>query len=71
VGGVIVNMVLDRRALGAEVPEFVANRLRMQQDHLRTIRERFDGSVRAVVPLFEQEVRGLRMLGETARALFA
>jgi arsenite-transporting ATPase len=71
VGGVIVNMVLDRRALGAEVPEFVANRLRMQQDHLRTIRERFDGSVRAVVPLFEQEVRGLRMLEETARALFA
>jgi arsenite/tail-anchored protein-transporting ATPase len=70
VGGVIVNMVLDRRALGADVPEFVANRLRMQQDHLQTIREKFDGSVRAVVPLFDQEVRGVRMLGETAQALF-
>jgi arsenite-transporting ATPase len=71
VGGVIVNMVLDRRALGADVPQFVANRLQMQQDHLQTIGEKFDGSVRAVVPLFDQEVRGVRMLGEAAGALFA
>src|SRR6266536_3420981 len=51
VGGVIVNMVLDRAALGADVPEFVLNRMRMQDDHMRTIVEKFDGSVRAVVPL--------------------
>jgi arsenite-transporting ATPase len=70
VGGVIVNMVLDREALGANVPEFVQNRLRMQRDHLETIREKFDGSVRAVVPLFDQEVRGVRMLGEAAAAIF-
>lgn len=70
VGGVIVNMVLDRDALGMDVPEFVQNRLRMQQGHLETIREKFDGSVRAVVPLFDQEVRGVRMLGEAAAAIF-
>jgi arsenite-transporting ATPase len=70
VGGVIVNMVLDREALGSNVPEFVQNRLRMQQEHLQTIREKFDGSVRAVVPLFDQEVRGVRMLGEAAAAIF-
>src|SRR5215471_3965295 len=51
VGGVIVNMVMDRAALGADVPEFVRNRLRMQDDHMRTIVEKFDGSVRALVPL--------------------
>src|SRR3989441_3588688 len=71
VGGVIVNMVLDRRALGADAPEFVMNRMRMQADHLKTIREKFDGSVRAVVPLFDQEVRGTVMLGKAATALFA
>src|SRR5207247_125178 len=71
VGGVIVNMVLDRRALGADAPEFVMNRMRMQDDHLKTIREKFDGSVRAVVPLFDQEVRGTVMLGKAATALFA
>ncbi len=71
VGGVIVNMVLDREALGADVPEFVRNRLAMQDDHLRTIREKFDGSVRAVVPLFDQEIRGLAMLDRAGHALFA
>src|SRR5437762_1496771 len=71
VGGVIVNMVLDRRALGTDAPEFVRNRMRMQDDHLKTIREKFDGSVRAVVPLFDQEVRGTAMLEKAAGALFA
>jgi arsenite-transporting ATPase len=71
VGGVIVNMVLDRGALGSDVPEFVQNRLAMQADHLQTIRDKFDGSVRAVVPLFEQEVRGVPMLDQAAAVLFA
>jgi arsenite/tail-anchored protein-transporting ATPase len=71
VGGVVVNMVLDADALGTDVPEFVRNRLRMQDEHMRTIAERFDGRVRAVVPLFDQEVRGTARLADAARALFA
>ena len=70
VGGVIVNMVLDRTALGGDMPPFVLNRVEMQEEHLETIREKFDGSVRAVVPLFDQDVRGTAMLAEAARALF-
>ena len=70
VGGVVVNMVLDREALGGEVPEFVLNRLQMQDDHMKTIWEKFDGSVRAIVPLFDQEVRGVPMLSQTAQTLF-
>ena len=70
VGGVIVNMLLDRQALGTDVPDFVLNRMRMQDDHMQTIREKFDGSVRAIVPLFDQEVRGVPMLGQAAEALF-
>ena len=71
VGGVVVNMVMDRQALGSQVPEFVLNRLRMQEEHLGTIREKFDGQVRAIVPLFDQEVRGIPMLRQAAAALFA
>jgi len=71
VGGVIVNMVLDRRALGADAPEFVQNRMHMQDDHLKTIREKFGDGVRAVVPLFDREVRGTAMLAEAGAALFA
>jgi arsenite-transporting ATPase len=70
VGGVIVNMVIDRAALGANVPEFVLNRMRMQDDHMQTIHDKFDGRVRAVVPLFDEEVRGSAMLGRAAAALF-
>ena len=69
VGGVIVNMLLDQQALGQDSPEFVRNRVRMQEEYLKTIWEKFDGSVRALVPLFDQEVRGLPMLGAAAKRL--
>jgi len=71
VGGVVVNMVLDRKALGENVPELVLNRVRMQEEYLETIWEKFDGAVRAVVPLFDQEVRGTAMLREAAQVLFS
>jgi len=70
VGGVIVNMVLDRQAMGANPPVFVLNRMSMQDEHMRTLWEKFDGSVRAVVPLFDQEVRGVPSLRVAADTLF-
>ncbi len=70
VGGVVVNMVLDRQALGDAVPDFVRNRMQMQDEHMKTIWEKFDGAVRAVVPLFDHEVRGLVTLRRAADALF-
>jgi arsenite-transporting ATPase len=69
VGGVIVNMLLDKEALGDDSPQFVQNRVRMQEDYMKTIWEKFDGSVRALIPLFDQEVRGIDMLREAARKL--
>jgi len=38
---------------------------------MRTIWREFDGSVRAVVPLFETEVRGLPMLQRLCDAIYA
>lgn len=71
VGGVIVNMLLDKAALGQDVPEFVRNRVQMQEEYMKTIWEKFDGSVRALVPLFDQEVRGCAMLGAAAQKLMS
>lgn len=71
VGGVVVNMVLDRQALGSEVPEFVLNRMQMQDDHMATIWNKFDGNVRAIVPLFDREVHSVPMLRRAADALFS
>jgi len=66
---VIVNMLLDKEALGQDSPEFVLNRVRMQEEYLKTIWHKFDGSVRALIPLFDQELRGLNMLAEAAKRL--
>jgi arsenite-transporting ATPase len=71
VGGVIVNMRIDAALVGPDSAEFVRNRLSMQDEHMRTIWEKFNGQVRAIVPLFETEVRGVEMLRRTAQALFA
>ncbi|MBI4524965.1 MAG: ArsA family ATPase [Deltaproteobacteria bacterium] len=71
VGGVVVNMLLDRAALGRDLPEFVLNRLQMQEGHMKTIWEKFDGSVRALVPLFDREVRGMDMLHQAGARLFS
>jgi arsenite/tail-anchored protein-transporting ATPase len=71
VGGIVVNMLLDRQALGDGAPEFVLNRVQMQEEHMQTIWNKFDGSVRAILPLFDQEVRGLPMLRRASDSLFS
>ena len=70
VGGVLVNMVIDPAAAGAEAAEFVKNRVAAQQGHMQTIWREFDDSVRAIVPLFETEVRGVPMLQRLCDAMF-
>jgi arsenite-transporting ATPase len=62
VGGVIVNMMIDKNSVKADSPDFVKNRLAMQEEHMETIWREFDGQVRSVLPLFETEVRGVAML---------
>src|ERR687887_568576 len=70
VGGVIVNMRIDESMVGPESAEFARNRLAMQDEHMQTIWDKFDGQVRAIVPLFETEVRGADTLRRVAQALF-
>jgi arsenite-transporting ATPase len=70
VGGVVVNMVIDREVLTSDTPDFVRNRVAMQGEYLEEIERTFP-NVRAMVPLFETEVRGVPMLRRTASCLFA
>jgi arsenite/tail-anchored protein-transporting ATPase len=70
VGGVVVNMVI-RMEEGEEAPEFVRNRIAMQEEYLGQIGEQFDGQVRGVMPLFDDEVRGVPMLRRASEKLFA
>jgi arsenite-transporting ATPase len=69
VGGVVVNMLIEEASVGEGAPEFVKNRVLMQQGYMDEIWRRFP-DVRAVVPLFDTEVQSVPMLGRTAAHLF-
>ncbi len=71
VGGVVVNMLIDEKSVADDAPDFVKNRVAMQSEYMGQIWKTFDGGVRALVPLFETEVRGVDMLQRTADRLFA
>ena len=70
VGGVIVNMLIDRSLVDQGAADFVRNRMAMQDEHMQTIWQKFDGMVRSIVPLLETEIRGVPMLSRTADLLF-
>jgi arsenite-transporting ATPase len=69
VGGVVVNMLIDSDAVGADAPDFVKNRVAMQAEYMDEIWRVFPDT-RAVVPLFDTEVQGIDMLKRTAQHLF-
>jgi anion-transporting ArsA/GET3 family ATPase len=68
---VVVNMLIDQSQVNADSPEFVRNRVGMQTRYMQDIWEKFDGMVRATVPLYETEVRGTASLARMGGALFA
>jgi arsenite-transporting ATPase len=69
VGGVVVNMLIEKESIGDDAPAFVKNRVAMQDEYMEEIWRVFP-DVRAVVPLFDTEVQGVKMLGRTASHLF-
>ncbi|HEY5901874.1 MAG TPA: TRC40/GET3/ArsA family transport-energizing ATPase [Anaerolineales bacterium] len=70
VGGVIVNMLIDRSQVTDSSPDFVRNRVGMQDRYMDDVWVKFPGMVRSIVPLYETEVRGVQTLGRTAGDLF-
>jgi arsenite-transporting ATPase len=70
VGGVVVNLLIDKEGVREDAPDFVLNRISMQDVYMEEIWRSFP-NVRAIVPLFEKEVRGVDMLRRTAEHLFA
>ena len=70
VGGVVVNMLIQKEQVRADSPEFVKNRVAMQASYMDEIWRDFDGSVRALIPLFDNEVRGTDSLKEVTKYTF-
>ena len=70
VGGVVVNGIIQKEQVDQEAAEFVRNRVKMQDDHMQEIWQIFGDQVRALVPLFETEVKGGSMLNRLVGQLF-
>lgn len=70
IGGVVVNMLIREEEVGPDASEFIRNRLAMQKRYMQEIEELFDGLVRALIPLYETEVRGVEMVSQAAQDLF-
>jgi arsenite-transporting ATPase len=71
VGGVVVNMQIDQSQVNESSPDFVKNRVAMQDRYMEDVWQKFPGMVRSIVPLYETEVRGIGTLSRTAGDLFA
>jgi arsenite-transporting ATPase len=70
VGGVIVNMQIDKNSVRKDSPDFVLNRVAMQDAYMEKIDHEFGDRVRAVLPLLETEVRGVNMLERMVALLY-
>ncbi len=70
VGGVIVNMVIDRQSVKDDSPDFVKNRVAMQDAYMLKIDQEFGNRVRASLPLLETEVCGVDMLNRMVALLY-
>jgi arsenite-transporting ATPase len=70
VGGVVVNMVIQKDQVNDSSPEFVRNRVAMQDSYMQQIWNDFDGNVRALLPLLDDEIRGTKALGNFVKHVF-
>jgi len=67
---VIVNMQIDKGSVKDDSPDFVKNRVSMQDAYMDKIDQEFGNRVRAVLPLLETEVRGVDMLNRMVGLLY-
>jgi arsenite/tail-anchored protein-transporting ATPase len=70
VGGVVVNQLIDKEGSDT-APDFVRNRIAMQEEYMAQIGSEFEGQVRAILPLYDSDVRGVTGLKRSAEELFA
>ena len=65
--GYIINRVLSDSLKGQDIPEYLKNRLTMQEHYLKVINETFAGQILASVPEMERDVTGLAMIEKLAQ----
>jgi arsenite-transporting ATPase len=70
IGGYVINRVIPRRLLEQQIPEYLRNRIQMQDKHLATIRQTLGDQVLASVPELERDVTGLPMIEQLSKIMY-
>ena len=69
--GIVVNQVYPRSLLDdPSAPEFLKNRVRMQEKYIDEIKEKFGKYIAAVLPMYDREPKGFEMLEIVSRDLW-
>ena len=68
--GYIINRVLPPELINQDIPEYLRNRITMQDKYLKLIDETFKNEILASVPEMERDVTGLPMIEKMAKAMF-
>jgi arsenite-transporting ATPase len=68
--GYIINRVLPASLKNQNIPEYLKNRLTMQEHYLKVIDTTFSNQILASVPEMERDVTGLPMIEKMAKAMF-
>jgi arsenite-transporting ATPase len=68
--GYIINRVLPPELKNQDIPEYLRNRITMQDKYLKLIDETFKNEILASVPEMERDVTGLEMIEKMANAMF-
>jgi arsenite-transporting ATPase len=70
ISGYIVNRVLPTELKDQNIPDYLKNRLDMQEQYLKVIEDKFKGQILAYVPEMERDVTGLQMIEKLANRMF-
>ena len=69
--GIIVNQVYPFELLDLpNLSEFLKHRINMQKEYMKQIKEEFEDHVRAIIPMFNREPKGLEMIAKVSEHLF-
>ncbi len=70
IGGYVVNRVIPHQLMEQKIPDYLRNRIKMQDRHLEDVRKTFGSQVLAYVPELERDVTGLAMIEKLAGIMY-
>jgi arsenite/tail-anchored protein-transporting ATPase len=70
IGGYVVNRVIPHELVDQKIPDYLRNRIQMQDKYLGSIRTTFGEGVLAYVPELERDVTGLAMIEKLAGIMY-